>query len=90
MKESKTFKVGHFLYCTYCGKLAAKESEIVGRFYRNDYYSCTCEKAKIEMRLNKQIAVLKQQYPTEDIAIKNKLNFEYEVQILKEKFNIKD
>jgi len=93
IKLSKIKNIGNTEYCVYCCK-EAKEKIIYGHPHNGDpdeyYYSCDCEKAKSEIKMNEKIDKIKSKYGLiENYDGLNKLQYEYELMQLKNKHGIK-
>ena len=82
--------------CSYCGKECKKESEFEGR-YENDYFSCDCEGARLEIELAKttwETELRLQDLMLEGDKILNKRRYKDDLRkakkALKNKYSIED
>jgi hypothetical protein len=90
--NTKIIDIGSEKYCVYCGEKAKNDYEYADHYYRCDYYFCDCDGAKAEKKLNDKIEKLKREYESqmqENVSKINELKYQYEVQKLKHKYNIK-
>lgn len=94
-KESKTVQIGIKHYCEYCGALAKEDLEYYGdRDFEDFYYCDSCETGKAEVKMHEEIAKVIEKYGGMDYfeskknhRIISKLKYEYELEMLNNKYN---
>lgn len=91
--RTRSFLVAGSIYCAYCGQVMEYHKDIDYHNNTDDsYYYCTCWKARLEEDMNEDIKKIKENYSKDlvvDTQVENRIRYEYEKGLLKNKYSIR-